>query len=236
MATLGSEREGSDEPADIMSSTSKGRGKRKRNNTFPVTRVVIAIGLVVVGSVSVFCFYLSSFTHEQHAVLSHTSHPVAQVYPTVQEENHALPEINRSLQNERVLESLGLRGAPILPKEDKVAVIQVITPTTSQMITEMPKRVDFPKPLQYSTTNSGANDSQAVLVVGGTDGSGTRRVVQVLTELGVTMVSEDPETYDIHADIIGGWPPIVKPVISATKSLLYDPTSLRYTPHKGINT
>ena len=33
------------------------------------------------------------------------------------------------------------------------------------------------------------------------DGSGTRRVVQVLTMLGVRMVSEDPETYDIHVPI-----------------------------------
>jgi hypothetical protein len=38
-------------------------------------------------------------------------------------------------------------------------------------------------------------------------------VVQILTQLGVTMVSEDPETYDIHADIVGGWPPVVNPVI-----------------------
>ena len=45
------------------------------------------------------------------------------------------------------------------------------------------------------------------------DGSGTRRVVQVLTQLGVTMVSEDPETYDIHGDLMGGWPPVVAPVL-----------------------
>jgi hypothetical protein len=48
------------------------------------------------------------------------------------------------------------------------------------------------------------------------DGSGTRRVVQTLTQLGVTMVSEDPETYDIHADIVGGWPPVVNPVIEVS--------------------
>ncbi len=38
-------------------------------------------------------------------------------------------------------------------------------------------------------------------------------MVQILTELGVTMVSEDPETYDIHGDLMGGWPPVVNPVI-----------------------
>ena len=49
------------------------------------------------------------------------------------------------------------------------------------------------------------------------DGSGTRRVVQILTQLGVTMVSEDPETYDIHGDIVGGWPHVVTPVLEVEK-------------------
>ena len=66
----------------------------------------------------------------------------------------------------------------------------------------------------------------STLVVGGTDGSGTRRVVEVLTQLGVTMVSEDPETYDIHADVVGGWPKIVDPVIAETHGLMYDPNTL----------
>jgi hypothetical protein len=48
------------------------------------------------------------------------------------------------------------------------------------------------------------------------DGSGTRRVVQVLSELGVNMVSEDPQTYDIHGDLMGGWPPVVNPVIAVS--------------------
>eukprot|EP00607_Mallomonas_marina_P001239 CAMPEP_0182435936 /NCGR_PEP_ID=MMETSP1167-20130531/78503_1 /TAXON_ID=2988 /ORGANISM="Mallomonas Sp, Strain CCMP3275" /LENGTH=574 /DNA_ID=CAMNT_0024627517 /DNA_START=105 /DNA_END=1826 /DNA_ORIENTATION=+ len=67
---------------------------------------------------------------------------------------------------------------------------------------------------------------ESVLVVGGTDGSGTRRVVQVLTLLGVRMVSEDPQTYDIHADIAGGWPNIVTPVLQTTHKLLYSAASM----------
>lgn len=63
----------------------------------------------------------------------------------------------------------------------------------------------FPPPVTLTTTNNFSR-TPAVLIVGGTDGSGTRRVVQILTELGVKMVSEDPETYDIHADLVGGWP------------------------------
>jgi hypothetical protein len=64
------------------------------------------------------------------------------------------------------------------------------------------------------------------MVVGGTDGSGTRRVVQILAELGVVMVSEDPETYDIHADLVRGWPEVVTPVVTATRSLDYTPSKM----------
>lgn len=81
----------------------------------------------------------------------------------------------------------------------------------------------FPDPITLSTSNHGTT---SILVVGGTDGSGTRRVVQLLTDLGVLMVSEDPETYDIHADLVGGWPPTVNSVLSETKSLLYTVNSL----------
>jgi hypothetical protein len=31
------------------------------------------------------------------------------------------------------------------------------------------------------------------------------------------MVSEDPETYDIHADIVGGWPNVVTPVLEVLR-------------------
>ena len=61
-----------------------------------------------------------------------------------------------------------------------------------------------------STFSSTATTNYYMLL----DGSGTRRVVQILSQLGVLMVSEDPETYDIHADIVGGWPRVVLPVLS----------------------
>ena len=82
----------------------------------------------------------------------------------------------------------------------------------------------IPSPITFNTPSS--LHSKSVLVVGGTDGSGTRRVVEILTQLGVSMVSEDPETFDIHADAVGGWPTIVTPIIQQTKSLFYDPTQL----------
>jgi hypothetical protein len=67
-----------------------------------------------------------------------------------------------------------------------------------------------------------------LLVVGGTDGSGTRRVVQLLADLGVVMVSEDPGTFDIHGAVMkGGWPPVIKPVLEAAGGNIgYDATLL----------
>jgi hypothetical protein len=82
----------------------------------------------------------------------------------------------------------------------------------------------------------GASVAGSSLVVGGTDGSGTRRVVEVLTQLGVPMVSEDPETYDIHADIVGGWPKIVDPVIAESHGLMYDPSTLSASVRKETTT
>jgi hypothetical protein len=81
----------------------------------------------------------------------------------------------------------------------------------------------YPAPQQLYSKHASAS---ATLVVGGTDGSGTRRVVQILAELGVLMVSEDPETYDIHADNVKGWPTVVAPVVLSTKTLDYDPHAL----------
>ena len=68
--------------------------------------------------------------------------------------------------------------------------------------------------------------SSSVLVVGGTDGSGTRKVVEILAALGVSMVSEDPQTYDIHANLMGGWPPVVNRVLPVVHTLDYTVDSL----------
>lgn len=81
----------------------------------------------------------------------------------------------------------------------------------------------LPIPISFKSKRESSNE---ILIVGGTDGSGTRRVVQILTQIGVKMVSEDPETYDIHADILGGWPPVVNDVLKHTKSLNYNPHDL----------
>ena len=86
-------------------------------------------------------------------------------------------------------------------------------------------------PILTSTRNE-----PAVLVVGGTDGSGTRRVVDLLCQLGVSIISEDPRTYDIHADIAGGWPTFAHPLLKSTKSLIYTPTNLSSSVKETVET
>ena len=85
------------------------------------------------------------------------------------------------------------------------------------------------------SSKMGATLDQSVLVVGGTDGSGTRRVVELLTLLGVTMVSEDPETFDIHADIVLGWPNVVAPVLKHTHTVAYNPLDLPESLQRDTN-
>lgn len=66
------------------------------------------------------------------------------------------------------------------------------------------------------------------LIVGGTDGSGTRAVVALLQRLKVPMVVEDGGTMDIHgAPYMAkmGWPAVVQPVIEWAHGAGYDTRS-----------
>ena len=82
-----------------------------------------------------------------------------------------------------------------------------------------------PKPKNARKRMATRNPEHFILVVGGTDGSGTRRAVQLLAELGVPMVVEDSTTLDIHADILkDGWPGIVSPFLKYSGSIEADPS------------
>eukprot|EP01032_Pedospumella_encystans_P019215 gene19215-21852_t len=108
--------------------------------------------------------------------------------------------------------------------EKQTEVPPHISQKPSQPVESVEKLPVFPDALTFSSTFS--PQSKSILEVGGTDGSGTRRVVQVLTQLGVVMVSEDPETYDIHADLVRGWPEVVTPVLADVHTLDYTPRQL----------
>lgn len=63
-----------------------------------------------------------------------------------------------------------------------------------------------------------------ILVVGGTDGSGTRAFVHTLKRLGVLIVADDPHTFDVYAAIMFrklGWPKLITTVLEATNGSLH---------------
>lgn len=83
--------------------------------------------------------------------------------------------------------------------------------------------------------SSTVNDDLPVLIVGGSDGSGTRAFVDLLQSvLGVPMLVDDEGTLDVHAPAMfarnahggsndaRGWPPLVQLVTSQTHSAKYD--------------
>ena len=72
-------------------------------------------------------------------------------------------------------------------------------------------------------------DRPAVLIIGGSDGSGTRAFVQSLMQLGVPIVYDDEVTFDVHGRSMAdgdGWPKIVSMVLDSTHSANYNLTSL----------
>lgn len=74
-----------------------------------------------------------------------------------------------------------------------------------------------------------------ILIVGGSDGSGTRAVVDLLGRLGVPMLVDDTGTYDVDASCLShgkGWPPLVQKVMEATHSAKY---SLEDLPTHVLN-
>ncbi len=138
------------------------------------------------------------------------------------------PVIELSSKDESTIEtSKGLRESSLTePSLEEKETRNELKPVSIVKPVDISSHPKFPSAIEFTnipTDRMITEDEMAILIVGGTDGSGTRRVVQILTELGVKMVSEDPETFDIHADLVGGWPTIVKPVVKQMRSLDYDP-------------
>lgn len=79
------------------------------------------------------------------------------------------------------------------------------------------------------------------LIVGGTDGSGTRGVVALLERLKVPMIIEDGGTLDVHGAPYmakGGWPQVVRPVLAWSRGTDYEagnaPSDLRETTSSAL--
>ena len=64
-----------------------------------------------------------------------------------------------------------------------------------------------------------------ILIVGGSDGSGTRAMVDALGHLGAPILVDDPSTLDVHAETLykgEGWPPLVRKILNHTFSANYE--------------
>jgi hypothetical protein len=60
------------------------------------------------------------------------------------------------------------------------------------------------------------------LLIGGTDGSGTRAIAKTMKSLGVVMKLDDPHTLDVHAPVRSkGWTQLVQRVLQETHSAHY---------------
>jgi len=67
------------------------------------------------------------------------------------------------------------------------------------------------------------------LVIGGSDGSGTRAFARFMLKLGVPMRIDDSETLDVHGAVMfggQGWPPLAKNILNETHSANYELSDL----------
>lgn len=82
----------------------------------------------------------------------------------------------------------------------------------------------YTRQAQYQQDRNEDNPFQ-FLIVGGSDGSGTRAFVSALGKLGVPMIVDDRGTLDIHGKPLfdkQGWPPLVQLVLNHTHSANYN--------------
>jgi hypothetical protein len=67
------------------------------------------------------------------------------------------------------------------------------------------------------------------LVIGGSDGSGTRAFARFMLKLGVPMRIDDSETLDVHGAVMfggQGWPPLARNILNETHSANYELSDL----------
>jgi len=89
----------------------------------------------------------------------------------------------------------------------------------------LPETLLPPPPPSSQTTRKHTKDGKSKLLVGGSDGSGTRSVVSLLQDLGVTMVIDDTGTNDVHgAEMFSGkgWPDVVRPALQEVHTANYN--------------
>lgn len=119
--------------------------------------------------------------------------------------------------------ALVLLSPQSIHSESSSSSINVVDSSLSEQL-EILSKLQQGSPLDNYYSRPHIRDA-VPLIVGGSDGSGTRAFVQVLEQLGVPMLVEDRGTMDVHAREImngAGWPALVSKVLNATRSATYD--------------
>lgn len=185
----------------------------------------------------------SSFRNRQSAgrqTLQQSAQESSAMYPPGGR-GHAMRYYNEGTYTAR---SSGKRNRRKLPrwKRYRMKVVPVLTVLTGFLIFLVPFWIMFTgmvhnsldsilRPMIATTARSSSSSTTIIsdnffdtshlpiLIIGGTDGSGTRAFVDTLRTLGVPIVSDDPHTFDFHGSSMfagEGWPALVKTVLSAT--------------------
>ena len=92
--------------------------------------------------------------------------------------------------------------------------ITTSTISKSKLRANHPNNVKQKQQRQRKTWSQPRNDTNKIpLIIGGSDGSGTRSFVELLARLGVLMLLDDPVSLDVGGSQLcekQGWPPLAK--------------------------
>lgn len=101
-------------------------------------------------------------------------------------------------------------------KHASFSTLRIPSIRQNEAIMNQRKKLDAKRHEKSSKTSN----AKSMLIVGGSDGSGTRAIVEVLRRLGTVIVSEDPQTFDVSANeifhssfdghIMRGWPSLIE--------------------------
>lgn len=104
-------------------------------------------------------------------------------------------------------------------RENQSSFPNMRTPWFHGNASTMGQRKKFDAKRHKSDSQNSTVNAKSMLLIGGSDGSGTRAIVEVLRRLGTVIVSEDPHTFDVNANeifhssdglFITGWPSLVE--------------------------
>lgn len=125
---------------------------------------------------------------------------------------------------ERILGSISFRCFACLAVAQLVGLLYLgymLTPRTEKVVVRGSSPTVLRRPNIFFDNFQSDFGSKPMVLIGGSDGSGTRAFVDALSKMGVIVVADDRETFDIHGAALfrrAGWPALVNAVLKHTHS------------------